>query len=306
MQRRNIWLIVGLMSIAVIGLTGIQIYWLNYSIALNEAKFDESARSTLYEVKRKLEAYDEQQYKSKPSIVNRRNANQLSLTSGLRKMRLQALDSMDNSSKSNIDPDYLTYGRENFNRLTNKLDIATRINVAKLDKFIKVELESSSIPLRYDYAIFSEEIQDFVIANGHYVTPIGTEVQASTVQTPDKRMDANLRNSPYSIKLFNSGYDLEPTGHLVLHFPERTSHIWKNVLPMLFLTMLFISVILFAFIYSLNVIFRQKKLSEMKSDFINNMTHEFKTPIATISLATDSIVSEKIVGNKDEVGRFAK
>ena len=64
MQRKNIWLIVGLMSIAVIGLTGIQIYWLNYSIDLNEAKFDESARATLYEVKRKLEAYDEQQYKN--------------------------------------------------------------------------------------------------------------------------------------------------------------------------------------------------------------------------------------------------
>ena len=219
-------------------------------------------------------------------------------------MRFQGLDSTDTSS----DLDHVfRVGTENALRLTNKMDIAARINIEKLDKYLKLELESSSIPLRYDYAVYSEEIQDFVIANGHYVTPVGSDVQASTVQTPNKRMDANLRNSPYSIKLFNfedGGY--ETPGHLVLHFPERTSHIWKNVLPMLFLTMLFISVILFAFIYSLNVIFRQKKLSEMKSDFINNMTHEFKTPIATISLATDSIVSDKIVGNKEKVGRFAK
>ena len=301
MQRRNIWLIVGLMSIAVIGLTGIQIYWLNYSINLNEAKFDASARSTLYEVKRKLEAYDEQQYKSSTNLLNRKKRGQFNLASDLRKMRIKALDSMKTSS--GLDPE-LSLGMENFNRLTNKSNIGERINVSKLDQFIKNELESSSIPLRYDYAVFSEEIQDFVIANGHYVTPIGNDVQASTVQTTDKRMDANLRNSPYSIKLFSSEYGTP--GYLVLHFPDRTSHIWKNVLPMLFLTMLFIAVILFAFIYSLNVIFRQKKLSEMKSDFINNMTHEFKTPIATISLATDSIVSDRIVGDKEKVGRFAK
>ena len=53
------------------------------------------------------------------------------------------------------------------------------------------------------------------------------------------------------------------------------------------------------------IILRQKKISEMKTDFINNMTHEFKTPIATISLAADSIVSPIISGNKDKVNRFA-
>ena len=217
------------MSVAVIGLTAIQIYWLSYSINLNEAKFDESVRSTLQEVKRQLEAYDEQMHETYSGIsLNRKRKSNLKITSDIYKTRLQALDSLDASL---LDPD-MRPGLQDYRRLTNKMDITERINIEKLDLFIKNQLESSSIPIRYDYAIYSEEIQDFVIANGHYVTPISGDVQASTVQTPSKKMDINLRNSPYSIRLFNSGY--EAPGALVLHFPERTSHIWSNVLPMLF------------------------------------------------------------------------
>jgi len=68
---------------------------------------------------------------------------------------------------------------------------------------------------------------------------------------------------------------------------------------------LFTGIILFCFAYTINVIFRQKKLSEMKTDFINNMTHEFKTPIATISLAADSMTSPIITGSPEKVQRFA-
>ena len=63
--------------------------------------------------------------------------------------------------------------------------------------------------------------------------------------------------------------------------------------------------ILCCFIYTVFVIFRQKKVSEMKTDFINNMTHEFKTPIATISLATDSITNKTVINNEDKIKRFA-
>jgi len=71
-------------------------------------------------------------------------------------------------------------------------------------------------------------------------------------------------------------------------------------------SVLFMGIILFSFAYTVFVIFRQKKVSEMKTDFINNMTHEFKTPIATISLAADSITSPMILDNSEKVTRFAK
>ena len=69
--------------------------------------------------------------------------------------------------------------------------------------------------------------------------------------------------------------------------------------------LLFTLLIIGCFGYTISVIFRQKKLSEMKGDFINNMTHEFKTPIATISLATDSITNPNILNHPNKVKRFA-
>ena len=69
-------------------------------------------------------------------------------------------------------------------------------------------------------------------------------------------------------------------------------------------SILFTGLILFCFVYTINVIVTQRKLSEMKNDFINNMTHEFKTPIATISLASDSILNPNIIGSKEKIKRF--
>jgi two-component system phosphate regulon sensor histidine kinase PhoR len=71
------------------------------------------------------------------------------------------------------------------------------------------------------------------------------------------------------------------------------------------LSVVFILVIFFTFYWSIYLIVRQKKISEMKSDFINNMTHEFKTPIATISIAADSITNDKVIGEEERVRFFA-
>jgi two-component system phosphate regulon sensor histidine kinase PhoR len=67
---------------------------------------------------------------------------------------------------------------------------------------------------------------------------------------------------------------------------------------------LFTLIIFAAFYLTLNTMFRQKKLSEIKNDFINNMTHEFKTPLATISLAVDAMKNEKVLGDKEKIAYF--
>lgn len=100
----------------------------------------------------------------------------------------------------------------------------------------------------------------------------------------------------YQTSLFPERF-IQSGDRLTLYFPARQRHILGQMGLMLAGSLGFTILIVSAFIFTVFVILRQKKISEVKSDFINNMTHEFKTPIATISLATDAIVNPKVLSD---------
>jgi two-component system phosphate regulon sensor histidine kinase PhoR len=181
---------------------------------------------------------------------------------------------------------------------TKGLDLAPiveRIQLEQLNTFLKQELKDKGIKAPYRFGVFDNRKHSFVIADGHYV------VEDSRSQ-PTQEGYKNLSNSEYRINLFQQ--DVESPGMLIVFFPTKASFIWNSVMKTLLGSILFTGIILFCFAYTISVIFRQKKLSEMKNDFINNMTHEFKTPIATISLAADSIASPMVVNQPDKIRRF--
>ncbi len=91
---------------------------------------------------------------------------------------------------------------------------------------------------------------------------------------------------------------------LMVVVPNQQSLIWKEVIWFILGAILFTLIITTAFFITIRTLLKQKKLSEIKSDFINNMTHEFKTPLATISLAVDALKNEKVAGNKDKTEYF--
>ena len=86
--------------------------------------------------------------------------------------------------------------------------------------------------------------------------------------------------------------------------PHQSSLIWKEMIWFILGAILFTIIITTAFFITVRTLLKQKKLSEIKSDFINNMTHEFKTPLATISLAVDALKNEKVSGNKEKSDYF--
>jgi two-component system phosphate regulon sensor histidine kinase PhoR len=86
--------------------------------------------------------------------------------------------------------------------------------------------------------------------------------------------------------------------------PNQKILIWKEMIWFIFGAIVFTLIITTAFFITIRTLLKQKKLSEIKSDFINNMTHEFKTPIATISLAVDALKNEKVAGNKEKTDYF--
>jgi two-component system phosphate regulon sensor histidine kinase PhoR len=101
------------------------------------------------------------------------------------------------------------------------------------------------------------------------------------------------------------GEGLIPQEFLVLVVPHVKNIIWKQMVWMVIGAVIFTLIIFTAFFITIRALLNQKKLSEIKSDFINNMTHEFKTPLATISLAVDALKNEKVINDKVKMDYFS-
>jgi len=141
----------------------------------------------------------------------------------------------------------------------------------------------SGIQTPFEFAV----IRDGVVADGTF-----------------KRSGKNdFLRSIYQVQLFPDNI-IRQDIRLSVVFPERTNYILGSMVWLLGGSLLFSMIILATFALSLFFIIRQKKISEMKSDFINNMTHEFKTPIATISLAADTITNPRVISDESSVKHF--
>jgi two-component system, OmpR family, phosphate regulon sensor histidine kinase PhoR len=105
-----------------------------------------------------------------------------------------------------------------------------------------------------------------------------------------------------------SGSDIEnvlPPETLTIVVPEYKKIVYRSLKVPILSAIIFTIIIITAFYLTVRTMLRQKKLSEIKNDFINNMTHEFKTPIATISLAVDALRNEKVVSDKEKMNYFS-
>lgn len=104
-----------------------------------------------------------------------------------------------------------------------------------------------------------------------------------------------------------SGSSLEnlvPEEYLVIIVPHQNSIVLKELTWVIIGAVIFTLIIITAFFLTIRTLLRQKKLGEIKSDFINNMTHEFKTPLATISLAVDALKNDRVAGDKEKTEYF--
>jgi len=101
------------------------------------------------------------------------------------------------------------------------------------------------------------------------------------------------------------GENLSPDELLVVVIPNIKTLVLQSLRWRIITSILFTIIILAAFYLTVRTMLRQKKLAKIKNDFINNMTHEFKTPIATISLAVDAMRNEKVLDNRDKMSYFS-
>ncbi len=134
---------------------------------------------------------------------------------------------------------------------------------------------------------------------------IGDEIQSENFYA--LYVDSN-NNKSHVIPLESPGGSLSegisPQELLIVIVPHAKSFIWRSMTWLIIGAVFFTVVIMCAFFLTVRALLKQKKLSEIKSDFINNMTHEFKTPLATISLAVDALKNEKVINDKQKMNYF--
>ncbi len=94
--------------------------------------------------------------------------------------------------------------------------------------------------------------------------------------------------------------------NLKIFFPSKKKFILFGMASWMLISIIFITIIIFSFIYTIHTILKQKKLSEIKNDFINNMTHEFKTPISTISLASEILLKSDPVSSSERINKYSQ
>ncbi len=159
-----------------------------------------------------------------------------------------------------------------------------RIDEKLIHKVLEEELANRNIPIEFKYAV----LKDSTLLDNRF----------------NKTDSLKIIRSEYKVNLYPNDI-FQKNIKLATFFPRRDSFIYRSLNWLLIASFMFSLIILLTFALSIYYILRQKKISEMKSDFINNMTHEFKTPIATISVATDSIVNDKVVKDPERIRYFA-
>jgi len=152
--------------------------------------------------------------------------------------------------------------------------VAARFSPHQLDSVLRNELEAKGIDLFYEYGIIQPDQARFLL---HTKNASKSEL-----------LESDLKASLFPNDLFGD------KSQLIVQFPDKGEYLFGKIWTSLLSSGLLVAVILFCFGYSIRTIIRQKKLSEMKNDFINNMTHELKTPISTVSLAVEALSDKDI------------
>ena len=348
MAKVSIKTIIVLMSVALVGLVGIQVYWISNAIKLREQKFNNAVSEAMNQVVYRYEKYKAAKKIALQMDIRDKRSELMAQMDSINQAIVQDRDSIialerepevmfapmanDPQIEINIYEEFLedsagilvkrskqqTFSTPTFTftplkeptmldaehvrreRLRDSLEMASRHNLEWLEK--RTELVNELFEELVSVDLFNNEdgldtmALDSII--GQELAEKGIETEyAFGVFDPfmqpvflhgDENHVNGVIGSEHRVNLF-PGNVFAPPKFLSVFFPHRKGFLLQTMWILLTISGIFILVIIFTFGYSVNTIIQQKKLSEIKNDFINNMTHELKTPISTISLACQAL-----------------
>ncbi len=301
MKKRTIWILGVLMSLCFLGLLFLQVDYMEEMAKMRNEQFDESVKRSLYQVSKNMEYNETLQYLEKDLASTERLSSDLQNYLGQTSTFNESLNPsynmelMNHSSLQTSQSAILSSKKSSFSQTSKELqdalknryqhqrllldevvmnilntannkDLRKRVNFRNLDGHLKSELLNNGIDIPYHFVVTDRN---------------GKEIYRCS-DYEDKGQD-----DAYTQLLFPNDPP-NRLSYLKVHFPMKQAYIYDNITFML-PALVFTIVLLVLFLFIMFKVFRQKKLSEMKNDFINNMTHEFKTPISSISLAAQML-----------------
>ncbi len=302
MKKSLIWMLMAIMALTFGTLLYFQIIYLENMVKMREAQFSENVMRSLHSAVGLLERYETLHYLEEDvAILNSSGEDEDSLSFSQNRVEIAA-PSASYTESQNLNP-FSNYRNatqevsERYRKMRESLKnqyqyqqgllneviltilrdaplrpLEERADSTVIRNFLSTELENNGVTLPFTFAVAGKNNTLLYFTHG-FIDPTEEDVPV------------------YSTTLFpNSGSN---NYRIFVEFPTRDTYIFSSV-RFIIPTLAFTAILLIIFIYTIVMIFHQKKLSEMKTDFINNMTHEFKTPISTISLAAQMLGDDAV------------
>ena len=316
MKKSTIWIIAIIMGFSFLALLYLQLSYIEEMAKMKKEQFDESVNRSLYQASRNLEVNETLRYLEKDVNETERRAfrqDSVSFHGDLNNGTVQhshqyAVAGKDGTIYSSFQLKTITTkpstipkamilrsDKNSINEASKSLQEIVRnryvYQKALLDEVVyNILYTASDKPLRerINFKLLDQDIRAELLNNGiniPYHFTVSTADGREVYRCPDYTEDGLPYT--YSQVLFRNDPSSK-MGVVRIHFPDINGYIFSSVRFMI-PSVVFTLVLLITFIFTIVVIFRQKRYTEIKNDFINNMTHELKTPIASISLAAQML-----------------
>lgn len=335
MKKTYITALIVLISVSLVGLVAIQIYWIKNAIALRDTQFARNVKMAIADFNHELELAEANERIRKHEF-GQRLLSQFDSISALQKSEKYVVAQEFNDGDSTV-----VYSEDGlFQFKFNKRTSSTRFS-----DFGDYDPAFGNVPEALDKTssprFFSDEQTALVaeLFSGILLMEVGGEfVNNYTADNLDSLLERSLveiggvnadfhfgvfdrfdnaeiigfEDKDFSSDIIAKGYrtrlfpadNVQNPRYLRIWFPNQDSYLLKTLWPLLFSSAVFMLTVILAFGFTISTILRQKKVSEIKNDFINNMTHELKTPISTISLACEALADPVMSRSQARVGHY--
>ena len=290
-EKNYIVFIIVLTTIALTGLTAFQAYWINSAVQQRKIQFDEKVQLCVHEIVERIEKFE--------TIKKAERTGKLANILGQ-----SSTDIFTNLSQD-------IYLQDSIVKEINKhLRLGIEKDENNMKEFMK-DLLSIDFFANFEDRLAKEDLENIIFqtfTKNNFETSIdyaliGTKGEVVYTNTQDSTHLKQVESSSYSINLFPDDF-FDAELRLYILIANQTKYVLKSMWVMLLLSFMFLVIIITIFYYNIKVIYKQKKLSIIKNDFINNMTHELKTPISTISLACEALSDKDLANNTKNRVRF--